>query len=155
MNHFDLNILGRSTIGINRLFSMLNANNDGFSPSFPPYNIERIDESTFRVSIAVAGFNTNDINIETKDSVLVVTGEKTKTENSQSDTSEYLHQGISTAKFERRFELAEFVEVKGANLKDGLLQIDLVREVPESMKARKIEISNGESNKLIENSQSV
>ena len=154
MNHLDLNILGRSAIGMDRLFSLLNKSNDGLSPSFPPYNIERTGESTFRISMAVAGYSSDDINIETKDSVLFVTGEKETKENSEHPESQFLHQGISTANFERQFELAEFVEVKGATIKDGLLHIDLEREVPDSMKPRKIEITAGESNdKLIENSQ--
>ena len=154
MNHLDLNVLGRSAIGMDRLFSLLNKSNEGFSPSFPPYNIERTGESTFRISMAVAGYSSDDINVETKDSVLFVTGEKETKENSEQPDSQFLHQGISTANFERRFELAEFVEVKGATIKDGLLHIDLEREVPESMKPRKIEITNGEPNsKLIENAQ--
>ena len=154
MNHLNLNLLGRSVFDTDRLFSLLNERNDGYSPTFPPYNIERTNESNYRVSLAVAGFNSNDINIETKDSNLIVRGKKEATENSEQPESQFLHQGISTAEFERRFQLAEHVEVKGANLKDGLLHIDLIREVPESMKARTIEITNGDSNiRQIENVQ--
>ena len=145
MRTFDLAPLYRSTVGFDRLFSML----DGFdsAPGYPPYNIERTGENAYRISVAVAGFSENDLSIETKENTLTIRGEKeAKTDENQGET---LYQGIAARAFERVFQLADHVEVRGAKLENGLLHVDLVREVPEAMKPRQIKIGNG-SAKVVE-----
>ena len=139
MRTFDLAPLYRSTVGFDRLFSML----DGFeaAPGYPPYNIERTGENAYRISIAVAGFGENELSIEAKENSLTIKGEKqAKTDEKK---SEVLYQGIAARAFERVFQLAEHVEVKGAALENGLLHVDLVRQVPEAMKPRRVAIGNG------------
>lgn len=140
MRHFDFSPLYRSTVGFDRLFNMLDGLN-GDAPAFPPYNIERTGENAYRITMAVAGFAEADLSIEAKEGILLVKGER-KTEN---ENSEVLYRGIASRAFERRFQLADFVEVKGASLENGLLHIDLQREIPEAMKPRKIEISSAAS----------
>jgi molecular chaperone IbpA len=143
MRTFDLAPLYRSTVGFDRLFSMLDnvAGFDGGTPGYPPYNIERTGENAYRISVAVAGFSEPELSIEVKEDTLTIRGEKrVKTED---DKSEVLHQGIAARAFERVFQLAEHVEVKGASLENGLLHVDLVREVPEAKKPRQIAIGNG------------
>ncbi len=146
MRTFDLAPLYRSTVGFDRLFSMLD-NVGGFvggTPGYPPYNIERTGENAYRVSVAVAGFSEAELSIEAKENTLTIRGEKqTKTEEKK---SEVLHQGIAARAFERVFQLAEHVEVKGASLENGLLHVDLVRLVPEAKKPRQIAIGNGKGN---------
>jgi len=139
MRHFDLTPLYRSTIGFDRLGSLLDTltSLDGEAPSYPPYNIERVDENDYRISMAVAGFGAGDLDIEVKETTLSIRGEK-KTE--QEDTT-FLHRGIASRNFERRFQLADHVVVKGAVLEHGLLHVDLVRELPETMKPRSIPIA--------------
>jgi len=142
MRTFDLAPLYRSTVGFDRLFSML----DGFeaAPGYPPYNIERTGENDYRISVAVAGFGENELSIEAKENTLTIKGEKqTKQENK---SGEVLYQGIAARAFERVFQLAEHVQVKGASLENGLLHVDLVREIPETKKPRQIAI-NGKTNK--------
>jgi len=143
MRTFDLTPLYRSTVGFDRLFSMLD-NVAGFeagTPGYPPYNIERTGENAYRISVAVAGFSEADLNIEVKEDTLTIRGEKqAKTEDKK---AEVLHQGIAARAFERVFQLAEHVEVRGALLENGLLHVDLVREVPETKKPRQIAIGNG------------
>jgi molecular chaperone IbpA len=142
MRTFDLAPLYRSTVGFDRLFSMLD-NVAGFDAgsSYPPYNIERTGENTYRITLAVAGFAENDISIEAKQNTLTIKGEKqAKTDEKK---GEVLYQGIAARAFERVFQLAEHVEVKGAALENGLLHVDLVRQVPEAMKPRRIAIGNG------------
>jgi molecular chaperone IbpA len=142
MRTFDLAPLYRSTVGFDRLFSMLDnvAGYDAGS-TYPPYNIERTGENAYRITLAVAGFAENDISIEAKQNTLTVKGEKqAKTDEKK---SEVLYQGIAARAFERVFQLAEHVEVKGAALENGLLHVDLVRQVPEAMKPRRIAIGNG------------
>ncbi len=148
MRHFDLTPLYRSTVGFDRLASMIDSlgSVDGDAPSYPPYNIERRGDNEYRISMAVAGFAEDDLNIEVKENAMTVRGER----GEQTDESDYLHRGIATRTFERRFQLADHVEVNGANLENGLLHIDLVREVPEAMKPRSIEISGGGTTKVIE-----
>ena len=139
MRTFDLAPLYRSTVGFDRLFSML----DGFdaAPGYPPYNIERTGENDYRISVAVAGFGDNELSIEAKENTLTIKGEKqVKEENS----GEVLYQGIAARAFERQFQLADYVVVKGASLENGLLHVDLVREIPEAKKPRQIAI-NGKS----------
>ncbi|MBL0935785.1 MAG: Hsp20 family protein [Rhizobiaceae bacterium] len=138
MRHVDFSPLYRSTVGFDRLFTMLDslAQPDN-GQSYPPYNIERTGEDAYRISMAVAGFAEDDISIEAHRNVLTVKGEKPETKD---ETSEFLHRGIASRAFERRFQLADHVEVVGALLKNGLLHIDLKRSVPEEMKPRKIAI---------------
>jgi molecular chaperone IbpA len=140
MRTFDLAPLYRSTVGFDRLFSML----DGFeaAPGYPPYNIERTGENDYRITLAVAGFGESELSIESKENTLTVKGEKqVKEENN----GEVLYQGIAARAFERAFQLADYVQVKGANLENGLLHVDLVREIPEAKKPRQIAIGNGKS----------
>jgi len=146
MRTFDLAPLYRSTVGFDRLFSMLDnvAGFDGGTPGYPPYNIERTGENAYRISVAVAGFSEAELSIEAKENTLTIRGEKqTKTDEKK---SEVLHQGIAARAFERVFQLAEHVVVKGAALENGLLHVDLVREVPEAKKPRQIAIGNGKEN---------
>jgi molecular chaperone IbpA len=143
MRTFDLAPLYRSTVGFDRLFSMLDqvAGYDGASSSYPPYNIERTGENAYRITVAVAGFADDELSIEAKASTLTIRGEKQA--KSDEKTGELLYQGIAARAFERVFQLADHVEVKGAALENGLLHVDLVREVPEAMKPRQIQIGNG------------
>jgi molecular chaperone IbpA len=141
MRTFDLAPLYRSTVGFDRLFSMLDnvAGYDAGS-TYPPYNIERTGENAYRITLAVAGFAENDVSIEAKQNTLTIKGEKqAKTDEKK---AEVLYQGIAARTFERVFQLAEHVEVKGAALENGLLHVDLVRQVPEAMKPRRIVIGN-------------
>jgi molecular chaperone IbpA len=140
MRHYDLSPLYRSTVGFDRLFSMLDGAGFEQAPTYPPYNIERTGENAYRISIAVAGFADNELTIETKENTLTVKGEKQeKTENQ----GEVLYQGIAARAFERRFQLADYVQVSGAQLANGLLHVDLVREIPEAKKPRQIPIGGG------------
>ena len=141
MRTFDLAPLYRSTVGFDRLFSMLDgAGFDSAAPSYPPYNIERTGENAYRISIAVAGFADTDLTIEAKENTLTVRGEKQEKAEKQ---GEVLYQGIAARAFERRFQLADYVQVSGAKLENGLLHVDLVREIPEAKKPRQIPIGNG------------
>ena len=143
MRTFDLSPFYRSTVGFDRLFSLLDSNVGSEAQTYPPYNIERTGENTYRVTMAVAGFAENELAIEAKENTLTVKGEK-KTETTEKE-SEFLYRGIGARTFERRFQLADHVEVKGASLENGLLHIDLVREIPEAMKPRTITIGNGKA----------
>ena len=144
MRHVDFSPLYRSTVGFDRLFSMLDslAQPEGAqagAQSYPPYNIERTGEDSYRITMAVAGFSDAEIQIEAHRNSLTVTGEKLAEEEGK--TTEYLYRGIAGRSFERRFQLADHVEVKGAELKNGLLHIELKRNIPEEMKPRKIAIA--------------
>jgi len=142
MRAIDYSPLYRSTVGFDRLFSLLdNMTQVDNSQSYPPYNIERTGEDAYRITMAVAGFTDDDISVEAKQNTLTITAEKG--ENSAENEKEMLFQGIAARSFERRFQLADHVEVTGAALENGLLHVDLKREIPEAMKPRKIEISNG------------
>jgi molecular chaperone IbpA len=146
MRTFDLAPLYRSTVGFDRLFSML----DGFdasTPGYPPYNIERTGENDYRISIAVAGFGENELTIESKENTLTVKGEKQVKEETK---GEVLYQGIAARAFERVFQLADYVQVKGANLENGLLHVDLVREIPEAKKPRQIAINGKAKPQMVE-----
>jgi molecular chaperone IbpA len=139
MRGFDLSPFYRSTIGFDRLFSLLDqANGVDNAPAYPPYNIERTGENAYRLTLAVAGFRPEELNIEARENSLVVRGEKHSEETSE--TREMLHRGIAARAFERRFQLADNVQVTGAGLEHGLLNIDLVHEVPEAKKPRQIPI---------------
>jgi molecular chaperone IbpA len=145
MRTFDLAPLYRSTVGFDRLFSML----DGFeaAPGYPPYNIERTGENAYRISVAVAGFAENELSIESKENTLKIKGEKQVKEEQNGDV---LYQGIAARAFERVFQLADYVTVKNASLQNGLLHVDLVREIPEAKKPRQIPIGNGNKAEVIE-----
>jgi molecular chaperone IbpA len=137
MRQFDLAPLYRSTVGFDRLFSLLDSVAGGeASPGYPPYNIERSDENAYRITVAVAGFAESELDIEVKENSLTVRGEKAAEERK----SEVLHQGIAARAFERRFQLADHVQVTGASLENGLLHVELIREVPEAKKPRSIPI---------------
>ena len=149
MPSFDLSPLYRSTVGFDRVFSLLDSfGNDGGVPGYPPYNIERTGENAYRISVAVAGFTDKELNLEVKENVLTIHGEKNATEKKQD--GEVLYQGIAARAFERTFQLADHVEIKGANLENGLLHVDLVREIPESKKPRKIAIGSGKPAQVID-----
>jgi molecular chaperone IbpA len=140
MRPIDFAPLYRSTVGFDRLFNLLDSVS-GFDQSpttYPPYNIERLGDNEYRITMAVAGFGQDEIKIDVKEQTLNVSGEKKAEEKAR----EFLHRGIAARSFERRFQLADHVEVKGADLKDGLLHIDLVRNVPERLKPRTIAIGN-------------
>jgi molecular chaperone IbpA len=139
MRTFDLTPLYRSTVGFDRLFSMM----DGIdaAPGYPPYNIERTAENEYRVSVAVAGFAENELSIESKENTLTIKGSK----QAKEDNADVLYQGIAARAFERVFQLADYVQVKAAALENGLLHVDLVREIPEAKKPRQIPIGNGQA----------
>jgi molecular chaperone IbpA len=140
MRSFDFSPLFRSTVGFDRLFDMLDQVADT-SQGYPPYNIERTNENQYRITVAVAGFGEKDLTVEVRDGLLHVSG-KREDDKPQS----YLYHGIAGRAFERRFQLAEHVEVKGARLENGLLHVDLERVVPEEKKPRRIQINAPESN---------
>jgi molecular chaperone IbpA len=147
MVQFDFAPLYRSTIGFDRLLDVLDSLSafDTEPGGYPPYNIERLGENEYRITMAVAGFTEPELKVEVKEQVLSIRGEK-KPEDKE---REYLHRGIAARSFERRFQLADYVEVKGADLKDGLLSVDLVRNVPERLRPRTIAIgANGRSKQI-------
>lgn len=140
MRTFDLSPLYRSTIGFDRLANMLDSvtRNDGSQNGYPPYNIEKTGEDAYRITVAVAGFTDEELTIEAKDGQLVVSGRKA--EEDEANAPVYLHRGIATRAFEKRFQLADHVRATGATTESGLLHIDLIREVPEALKPRSIKI---------------
>jgi molecular chaperone IbpA len=148
MRQIDFSPLYRSTIGFDRLAQLLDtvAGLDNEVAGYPPYNIERLADNEYRITMAVAGFGEDEIKIEVKESTLSVRGEKKLEEKER----RFLHRGIAQRSFERRFQLADYVEVKGAELKDGLLHIDLVRDLPERMKPRQIPIGSRTEPRRIE-----
>jgi molecular chaperone IbpA len=138
MRHFDFAPLYRSTVGFDRLAQILDSVTGLDNETvYPPYNIERLSDNEYRITMAVAGFAQDELKVDVKESALSVKGEKKADEAER----KYLHRGIAARSFERRFQLADYVEVKGADLKDGLLHIDLVRNLPERMKPRTVAIS--------------
>ena len=144
MRHFDLTPFYRSTVGFDRLFNLLDQTNAESVPGYPPYNIERTGENAYRVSVAVAGFAEHELHIELKENTLTIKGEKQA--QKQEKAGDVLYQGIAARAFERVFQLADFVQVKGAALENGLLHVDLVREIPEAKKPRQIPINGKSSN---------
>jgi molecular chaperone IbpA len=144
MRQYDLPSLYRSTIGFDRFFSMLDQASGGEPQSYPPYNIERVDENAYRLTVAAAGFSAEDLAIEVKENALTLFGEKKVADGEP--PAEMVYQGIAARAFERRFQLADFVQVTGAKLENGLLHIDLVREVPEAKKPRSIPINSRPAN---------
>jgi molecular chaperone IbpA len=143
MRTIDLAPLYRSAVGFDRLASLLDAaaktNGADAAGGYPPYNIERTDENAYRIEIAVAGFRPEELNVEVKENLLTVQGRKTAND----EAKRYLHRGLAERNFERKFQLADYVVVTDANLADGLLSIALKREIPEALKARRIEIGQG------------
>ena len=136
MRSIDFSPLYRSAIGFDRLANLIESAASNGNAGYPPYNIEQLGDSDYRISMAVAGFTQEELELSFQENLLTVKGSK------QADTERnYLYQGIAERGFERRFQLADYVRVRGADLKNGLLHIDLVREVPEAMKPRKIEIN--------------
>jgi molecular chaperone IbpA len=148
MRHLDLTPFYRSTVGFDRLFDLLDsaAGFDADGVAYPPYNIERLGDNEYRITMAVAGFGEDELKIDVKEQSLTVRGERKADERQR----QFLHRGIAGRSFERRFQLADHVEVKGADLKDGLLHVDLVRNVPERLKPRVIAIGNGKAAKQVE-----
>ena len=138
MRTFDFSPLYRSTVGFDRLFSLLDqvAGVDNEGMSYPPYNIERVGENAYRISMAVAGFAPSELKVEMREGVLLIAGAKATEDKGRT----FLHRGIAARNFERRFQLADHVEVKGADLVDGLLHVELVRNVPERLKPKSIPI---------------
>jgi len=153
MRGFDLAPLYRASVGFDQIADLMDRvlTNDVAQPTYPPYNIEKTDEDGWRISIAVAGFSEADLNVEVRENSLVVSAKKAEDKGEHT----YLHRGIATRAFERRFHLADHVRVSGASHLNGMLNIDLVREVPEALKPRQIEIatSNTVDGKAIETAQ--
>lgn len=148
MRQIDFSPYRRSAIGFDRLFDMLEANaRQAGSENYPPFNLERLSEDNYRITIAVAGFKADEIDVTAQQNLLLVTGKKK--EEAEGQRSAYLHLGIANRSFERRFELADFVRVEDARLNDGLLTIELVREVPDTMKPRKIAVNSGDAPRAI------
>ena len=146
MRTIDLTPLYRSVVGFDRLADLLDSASTEAATGYPPYNIERTGENSYRIEIAVAGFKADDLAIEVKENLLTVQGRKPAND----DAKRYLHRGLAERNFERRFQLADYVLVADANLADGLLSISLKRELPEALKPRKIEISANKDATLIE-----
>ncbi len=136
MRTIDLSPLYRSVVGFDRLADLLDSASTEAATGYPPYNIERTGENAYRIEIAVAGFKSDDLNIEVKENLLTVQGRKPAND----ETKRYLHRGLAERNFERRFQLADYVVVSDAQLADGLLSISLKRELPEALKPRRIEI---------------
>ncbi|MFA4891763.1 Hsp20 family protein [Brevundimonas sp.] len=151
MRTYDFTPLYRSAVGFDRLAGLLeSAARTSQENGWPPYNIETTGENAYRIEVAVAGFKPDELTLEVKENLLTVTGRKTANDDAAGRT--YLHRGLAERDFERRFQLADYVVVKGADLADGLLSIELARELPEALKPRQIEINTGQ--RLIEGKKS-
>ena len=146
MRAFDLSPLFSTTVGFDRMARMLEQMPSETAPSYPPYNIQKTGENAYRVMLAVAGFGEDEISVEVKENLLTVAG-KVARENGANES--YLHRGIATRAFERRFSLADHIQVSGASLDKGLLHIDLVRDLPEALKPRKIAIDSGGQKRIV------
>jgi molecular chaperone IbpA len=142
MQPIDFAPLYRSTVGFDRLFDLLDSVSglDQTAPGYPPYNIERLGDNEYRITMAVAGFSRDELRVDVKEQALTIAGAKKPDEKER----QYLHRGIAARNFERRFQLADHVEVKGADIQDGLLHVELVRNVPERLKPRTIAIGKVE-----------
>lgn len=150
MRSIDFSPLYRSVVGFDRLAALLDAAQaSAESTGYPPYNIETVGDDAYRIELAVAGFRPDELNIEAKENVLTVTGRKAAND----DQRRFLHRGLAERNFERRFQLADYVVVTDAELADGLLRISLKRELPESLKPRRIEIKSAAAGQLIEGDQ--
>lgn len=143
MRSFDLTPLYRATVGFDQIADLMDRllTNDVSEPSYPPYNIEKLGDDAWRISIAVAGFTDDELSVEVRENTLIVSAKKAKDDENRT----YLHRGIATRAFERRFTLADHVRVTGASHVNGMLHIDLVREVPEALKPRRIEINSSDT----------
>ncbi|THH36187.1 Hsp20 family protein [Aliishimia ponticola] len=141
MRSFDLAPLYRASVGFDQIADMMDRvlSSDVSQPTYPPYNIEKTSDDAYRISVAVAGFSDADLTVEVKENALIVAARKAD----EGQERVYLHRGIATRAFERRFQLADHVHVTGATHEDGMLHIDLKREVPEALKPRRIEIATG------------
>jgi molecular chaperone IbpA len=148
MDGFDFSPLFRSTIGFDRLTRLMDAASrvDGGAVTYPPYNIEVTGDNAYRLTMAVAGFGAEDLDLTVQDGALIVAAKARKDD----EKAQYLHRGIARRAFERRFQLAEHIRIAGASLDNGLLHVDLTREIPEALKPRKIEIAAGGTPKVIE-----
>jgi molecular chaperone IbpA len=146
MRQFDFAPLYRSTVGFDRLAQLLDSVGGYDVDGYPPYNIERLGDNEYRISMAVAGFHKDEFKIDVKETTLVVSGQKKPDDKERT----FLHRGIAARSFERRFQLDDYVEVKGADFQDGLLHIDLVRNLPERMKPRTITVGSGSEPKQLE-----
>ena len=135
MRSYDFSPLFRSTVGFDNLARMMDSVSGEQAPAYPPYNIEKTGEESYRISMAVAGFAEDDLDIQTRENKLVITGQIEKADGSENRT--YLHRGIAERSFERQFSLADHIKVSGARLENGLLHVELVREVPEAMRPRR------------------
>lgn len=146
MSTFDLTPLARTSIGFDRLVEMVDAamQSDGESESYPPYNIEQSDEDTYRITMAVAGFGEEDLSVAIHGNTLIIKG---KSRPAKVDTK-YLHRGIAGRAFEKHFQLADFIKIGAASLRNGLLSIELIREIPEAMRPRNIEIKSEDDPRL-------
>jgi len=140
MRHFDLTPLYKSTIGFDRVASLIDSGFDNDANGFPPYDIERLGDNKYRISMAVAGFSEDELDIELKENNLTIKGNK----KADSEERNFLHRGIAARNFERRFKIADYVEVRTADLTNGLLNVDLVREITEAMKPRTIKIGKND-----------
>ena len=147
MRSFDLSPLFRTSIGFDRLNRLLDAARTMDAPSYPPYDIEAVDENSYRITMAVAGFGEDDIEVTAKEDMLLVAG---RIDEPKDGERRYLHRGIATRAFERRFQLADHITVTGAKLANGLLHLELAREVPEELKPRRIAITSVKSATVIE-----
>ncbi len=142
----DFSPLFRTAVGFDHLASMLEEASRSENNGYPPYNIELVDDDRYRITMAVAGFSEGDLELEVKENLLRIAGKKAD----ESAQRQFMHRGIANRAFERRFQLADHVRVEGAHMKDGLLHVDLVREIPEAMKPRRIEIGKSEPTPVIE-----
>ena len=150
MNRFDFTPYRRSMVGFDRLFDLLeNQRSQGSGDNYPPFNIERRGDDAYRITVAVAGFKPADIEITAQQNLLVVHGKK----GEETPAGQFLHVGIAQRGFERRFELADYVRVEDANLEDGLLLIDLVREVPEVMKPKRVPVGTQKSLSIVQDAK--
>lgn len=146
--NYDFAPLRRSAIGFDRLFDLLE-NAGQAAENYPPFDLEKLDEDSYRITVAVAGFRSDEIEITAQQNQLLVSGRRTG-----NDEGQYIHRGIATRAFERRFALGDYVQVRGADLRDGLLSIELVREIPEAMKPRKVAIGGAQPQTTIEGQSS-
>ncbi len=146
MSTFDLTPLFRSTVGFDRMMSLLDSAGRTDEQAYPPYNIEKVGDNAYRVTMAVAGFGDEDLSIVAQGNSLVIAGKQKREENK----ADYLYRGIAGRAFERRFQLADHIKVTGAELANGLLHVDLVREVPEAMKPRTIKVVSAQPKQVVE-----
>lgn len=148
MRSVDLSPLYRATVGFDRMMNLLDATPRAEDGGYPPYNIEKTGDNAYRITMAVAGFGEQDIDVTVQESRLIIKASKEKEADDKAKT--YLHRGIATRAFERRFDLADYIKVTGARLENGILSVDLAREVPEAMKPRTIAIQTADKPKVIE-----